>query len=86
MMTQQTASRETLMSRLLEYSEDNDRLLDLLERCETVLGNMAKENVGWRRFLWRWQISDEPLRNDAKNLLPLIEAALTCPDGEKADK
>jgi len=48
-----------------------------LERCRTVLGNMALENEGSARLLRRWKISDEPLRNDAKNLLPIIGSALT---------
>lgn len=44
----------------------------LLERAETILCNMAKEN--WNRRWWqfwvsRWEISDEPLRGDARNLL-----------------
>ncbi len=50
----------------------------LLERCRTILGNMAKENdkKWWQFWISRWEISDEPLRNDAKNLLPLIEKLL----------
>lgn len=52
------------------------QLLGLLERCRTVLGNMALENEGHARLFRRWQISDEPLRNDAKNLLPLLNEAL----------
>jgi hypothetical protein len=52
-------------------------LLNLIERCRIVLGNMALENDGAKRFFSRWQISDEPLRNDAKNLLPLIDAEIS---------
>jgi len=50
----------------------------LLERCRTVLGNMAWERKGfWNEALGRrWPISHEPLRSDAGNLLPLIDAAL----------
>ena len=38
----------------------------------TLLENLTKENQGWRRWLNRWTISDEPLRNDAKWLLEHI--------------
>jgi hypothetical protein len=51
-------------------------LLALLERCRTVLGNMALENEGHARIFNRWQISHEPLRGDAKGLLPLLDEAL----------
>ncbi len=46
----------------------------VLERCRTVLGNMALENPG--SWFLRWPIHHEPLRSDARNLLPLIDAAL----------
>lgn len=46
----------------------------VLERCRTVLGNMAKENEG--AIFFRWPIHHEPLRGDARNLLPLIDEAL----------
>jgi hypothetical protein len=65
-----------------EYPEPNsnaekiDPVRGVLERCRTVLGNMALENEGRARIFRRWQISDEPLRNDAKNLLPLIDEIL----------
>lgn len=40
------------------------------ERATRILHNMALERVGYWRQLWqRWHISDEPLRNDAANLL-----------------
>jgi len=38
-------------------------------RAERILHNMALENTGWRRFLGRWNVNHEPLRNDAGNLL-----------------
>lgn len=50
-------------------------LRHLLERCRTVLGNMALENEG--AWFFRWSISHEPLRNDAKHLVPLIDEALS---------
>ena len=45
-----------------------------LRRCRTVLGNMALENEG--AIINRWPISHEPLRADARGLLPVIDAAL----------
>ncbi len=51
-------------------------LYDALLRARTVLDNMAWEHTGWRSFFTRWCISDEPLRNDAQNLLPLIDKVL----------
>jgi hypothetical protein len=63
-------------------SSSNDRIEELeaaLGRCRSVLGNMAMENEG--AILNRWPISHEPLRSDARNLLPVIDAAL----GEDGD-
>lgn len=61
--------------------------LPMLERCRTILDNMAKENKPEIAFRWqRWPINHEPLRADAKNLLPELEAAirsLSSPDKEK---
>lgn len=46
----------------------NDK--QLLERAFGILNRMAVERVGWRQFVFgRWYYSDEPLRNDAANLL-----------------
>ena len=39
------------------------------ERAMTILHNMAVERTGWKGFFIRWWISDEPLRNDAANLI-----------------
>ena len=41
----------------------------LLDRALGILHRMATENTGWRSFFWRWYYSDEPLRNDAANLV-----------------
>lgn len=57
-------------------NREAEALRSLLERCRTILGNMAAENEGGY-FTPRWQISDEPLRADAKNLLPEIDALLS---------
>lgn len=75
-----------------EFFEDHDHLYDagwdnpetaeaktaLLERCRTVLANMAAEREGfWASFFGRrWPISHEPLRADAKGLLPLLNEVL----------
>jgi hypothetical protein len=53
---------------------DAERLENVLLRARTVLGNMALENEG--AIFNRWPISHEPLRNDARGLLPDIDAAL----------
>lgn len=50
------------------------RLIAVLRRANTILGNMAMENEG--AIFRRWPISHEPLRGDAKNLLPEIDAVL----------
>lgn len=50
--------------RLREIIEEKDKAL---ERAHTILANMAAEEMGWCRIFRRWAISDEPLRNDAKN-------------------
>jgi len=50
------------------------RLRTTLERCRTVLGNMAAENEG--AIFNRWPIHHEPLRSDACGLLPVIDEAL----------
>lgn len=72
-----------------EFFEDNDHLIEagwmppddaeshvaLLKRCRTVLGNMAMERTGFWAALFgrRWPINHEPLRSDARHLLPLID-------------
>lgn len=47
---------------------------NILQRCRTVLANMALENEG--AIFRRWPINHEPLRADARNLLPLIDDVL----------
>ena len=54
----------------------------VLMRCRTVLGNMALENEG--AIFNRWPINHEPLRNDARSLLPVVDTALAA--GEKHDQ
>lgn len=55
---------------------ERDEARALLERCRTVLGNMARENEG--AIFNRWPINHAPLRADARNLLPLIEKEIGC--------
>lgn len=53
-------------------------LVALLKRCRTVLANMAEEREGfWNDITGRrWLVSHEPLRTDAKNIVPLIDDLL----------
>ena len=60
-------------ARIEELEARIEALQATLERCRTVLGNMALEGDG---LLRRWAIHHEPLRSDARNLLPVIDAAL----------
>ena len=43
-----------------------------LDRVKNLLENLATEQTGWRRFLSRWKISQEPLRADSESLLKEI--------------
>ena len=63
-----------------DYNARIEALEAALRRCQTVLGNMAAENEG--AIFNRWPINHEPLRNDARHLLPVIDAALA-PEQEK---
>ena len=42
------------------------------EQAYAILHKLAQERTGWRRWFRRWVYSDEPLRNDAANLLRRI--------------
>ncbi|WP_315789825.1 hypothetical protein, partial [Bradyrhizobium sp. SZCCHNR3027] len=59
---------------LYTHPAPDAEIVGALERCRTVLGNMALENEG--AIFNRWPINHEPLRNDARGLLPIIDAAL----------
>jgi hypothetical protein len=50
-------------------------------RALTILHNMAVERKGWRSFFRRWWISDEPLRNDAANLVREVGYSALMPNG-----
>jgi hypothetical protein len=79
------AHRPTSRYRRSTKMTDEERLRNVLERCRTILSNMAEENEGGGMFIPRWPIDHEPLRADAKNLLPLIDAALAQSDAEPHD-
>lgn len=57
---------------------NEDKLRALLWRCSTILSHMAAERTGTmaRLVKGRWLIADEPLRSDAKNILPEIGKVL----------
>lgn len=58
----------------------NDR--QFAERAAGILHNMALERKGfWRSLFRRWHISDEPLRNDAANLLREYGVTMLMPKG-----
>jgi hypothetical protein len=65
-----------------ELGERLNRCRRMLMRCSTVLNHMAVERQGfWAQlFKGRWMISDEPLRNDAQHLLPLIGDVMRTPE------
>lgn len=46
-----------------------DKDAALLDRSLAILHRMATENTGWRGWFRRWYFADEPLRNDAANLV-----------------
>jgi hypothetical protein len=59
----------------------------LLDRALRILHHMATEcsNDGWwhRLFCRRWYYSDEPLRNDAANLVREVGFGMAMPDGTR---
>ena len=62
---------------LTDAEKEVAALRGVLVRCRTILGNMALEHeTGWRSVFARWPIGHEPLRADARHLLPVIDAAL----------
>lgn len=42
---------------------------ELLNRAMAILSRFGTENIGWKSLFRRWYYSDEPLRNDAANLV-----------------
>ena len=53
----------------------------LLNRALGILHRMATEQTGWRGFFRRWYYSDEPLRNDAANLVREAQFGMMMPLG-----
>ena len=66
----ESANRENMLSALRAVaSRQSQSDAILLDRALGILHRMATENTGWRSFFRRWYYSDEPLRNDAANLV-----------------
>jgi hypothetical protein len=55
----------------------------LLRDALGILHRFATENTGWRSFFRRWYYSDEPLRNDAANLVRRAEFQMKQPERTK---
>lgn len=53
---------------------------ELLNRALGILHRLGTERTGWRSFFSRWYYSDEPLRNDAANLVRLAGFAMPMPN------
>ena len=45
-----------------------------------VLHRMATENTGWRSIFFRWYYSDEPLRNDAADIVRAARFEMPMPE------
>lgn len=69
------------LRKAFERSRSTDAML--LDRALGVLHRMATENTGWRAFFRRWYYSDEPLRNDAANLVRLAKFGMPMADGTR---
>lgn len=55
----------------------------LLERALAILHRMGTENTGWFTVFSRWAYSDEPLRNDAANLVREAGFQMPLPDDQR---
>lgn len=56
-----------IFNRSLPIGRDPDS--EMLHRALAILHRFGTENTGWKSFFRRWYYSDEPLRNDAANLV-----------------
>jgi hypothetical protein len=54
---------------------------EFANRAAVILHELSLERKGWRQLLKRWYVSDEPLRNDAANLLRERGWVMLMPDG-----
>jgi hypothetical protein len=61
--------------------QPSDRVL--LRMALGVLHRMATEQTGWRSFFRRWYYSDEPLRNDAANIVRAAQFEMPRPEGTR---
>lgn len=59
-----------------------DALKAALTRTHVVLANMAAEIQPHRPWHSRWPIHHEPLRADARRMLPIVDAALALAEGK----
>ena len=59
-----------------DYIDKHTEIVAVLVRAQTILENMALEYKHAMPWMDRWHIHHEPLRADAKALLPVIRAAL----------
>ncbi len=59
----------------MPYSHNCEEAIRLLFRARSVLWNMAQENhrEWWQFWVPRWEISDEPLRGDARIIVEAID-------------
>lgn len=53
------------------------------DRCLALLHRFATENTGWKAWFVRWYYSDEPLRNDAANLVKIAGFGMPMPLGTR---
>lgn len=53
------------------------------ERAFGILHRMGTERTGWRTIFWRWYYPDEPLRNDAANLVRETKFEMPMPPDTK---
>lgn len=61
-------------------NENPKRDTMLLWRALGILHQMATEQTGFRGFFHRWYYHDEPLRNDAANLVREAKFEMDLPD------
>lgn len=59
----------------------NDHVV--LDRALAILHRFATEQTGWRAFFSRWYYNDEPLRNDAANLVRSVGFGMPMPRGTR---
>lgn len=69
-------------------AEKNNRLQRIEDRNSwwralVVLHRMATERTGWRAIFQRWYFSDEPLRNDAANIVREARFEMPMPIGTR---